>query len=173
MSNWQLYQSFMDINKKLWTKLEMARRRNQILSTSETNLYFANIMLIAFCVQPPAIFLHSAGKFPSCCLCGNKVISRHVLIIFLHNNSNSNVLGMVAICDLDNRVTLELVKTQYTRDDKTWFPYGRKHVVTVVEIDSFSISMTFTTLLRHIHDHMETRLKESYFYANHSMTIEP
>ena len=23
-------------------------------------------MLIAFCVQPPAIFLHSGGKFPSC-----------------------------------------------------------------------------------------------------------
>ena len=68
MSNWQLYQSFTDMNKKLWTKLEMARRRNQIPSTSETNLYFANIMLIAFCVQPPAIFLHSAGKFPSCCL---------------------------------------------------------------------------------------------------------
>ena len=45
----------------------MARRRNQIPSTSETNLYFANIMLIAFCVQPPAIFLHSGGKFPSCC----------------------------------------------------------------------------------------------------------
>ena len=44
----------------------MARRRNQIPSTSETNLYFANIMLIAFCVQPPAIFLHSGGKFPSC-----------------------------------------------------------------------------------------------------------
>ena len=42
---------------------------------------------------------------------------------------------------------------------KAWFPYGRKHVVTVVEIDSFSISMTFTTLLRLIHDHMETRLK--------------
>ena len=42
---------------------------------------------------------------------------------------------------------------------KAWFPHGRKHVVTVVEIDSFSISMTFTTLLRHIHDHMETRLK--------------
>ena len=80
---------------------------------------------------------------------------------------------MVAICDLDNRVTLELVKTQYTRDDKTWFPYGRKHVVTVVEIDSFSISMTFTTLLRHIHDHMEIRLEESYFCTNHSMTIEP
>ena len=66
MSNWQLYQSFTDINKKLSTKLEMARRRNQIPSTSETNLYFANIMLIAFCVQPPAIFLHSGGKFPSC-----------------------------------------------------------------------------------------------------------
>ena len=44
----------------------MARRRNQIPNTSETNLYFANNMLIAFCVQPPAIFLHSAGKFPSC-----------------------------------------------------------------------------------------------------------
>ena len=44
----------------------MARRRNQIPSTSETNLYFANIMLIAFCVQSPAIFLHSGGKFPSC-----------------------------------------------------------------------------------------------------------
>ena len=41
----------------------MARRRNQIPSTSETNLYFANIMLIAFCVQPPAIFLHSGGKW--------------------------------------------------------------------------------------------------------------
>ena len=67
MRNWQLYQSFTDINKKLWTKLEMARRRNQIPSTSETNLYFANIMLIAFCVQPPAIFLHSGGKFPGCC----------------------------------------------------------------------------------------------------------
>ena len=46
--------------------IEMARRRNQIPSTSETNLYFANIMLIACCVQPPAIFLHSGGKFPSC-----------------------------------------------------------------------------------------------------------
>ena len=45
---------------------------------------------------------------------------------------------------------------------KAWFPYGRKHVVTVVEIDSFSISMTFTTLLRHIHDHMETRLNKTY-----------
>ena len=44
----------------------MARRRNQIPSISETNLYFANNMLIAFCVQPPAIFLHSGGKFPSC-----------------------------------------------------------------------------------------------------------
>ena len=44
----------------------MARRRNQIPSTSETNLYFAKIMLIAFCVQPSAIFLHSVGKFPSC-----------------------------------------------------------------------------------------------------------
>ena len=44
----------------------MARRRNQIPSTSETNLYFANNMLIAFCAQPPAIFLHSDGKFPSC-----------------------------------------------------------------------------------------------------------
>ena len=47
----------------------MARRRNQIPSTSETNLYFANIMLIAFCVQLPAIFLHSGGKFPSCSFC--------------------------------------------------------------------------------------------------------
>ena len=44
------------------------------------------------------------------------------------------------------------------QDPKAWFPYGRKHVVTVVEIDSFSISTTFTTLLQHIHDHMETRL---------------
>ena len=43
----------------------MARRRNQIPSISETNLYFANNMLIAFCVQPPAIFLHSGGKFPA------------------------------------------------------------------------------------------------------------
>ena len=45
--------------------------------------------------------------------------------------------------------------------NKAWFPYGRKHVVTVVEIDSFSISTTFTTLLRHIYDHMENRLKWS------------
>ena len=30
------------------------------------NLHFANNMLIAFCVQPPAILLHSGGKFPSC-----------------------------------------------------------------------------------------------------------
>ena len=47
--------------------------------------------------------------------------------------------------------------------NKVWFPYGRKHVVTVVEIDSFSISTTFTTLLRHIHDHMETRLNRGRF----------
>ena len=40
----------------------MARRRNHIPSISEINLYFANNMLIAFCVQPPAIFLHSGGK---------------------------------------------------------------------------------------------------------------
>ena len=45
--------------------------------------------------------------------------------------------------------------------NKAWFPYGRKHVVTVVEIDSFSISTTFTTLLQHIYDHMENRLKWS------------
>ena len=73
--------------KKCEQNIEMARRRNQIPSTSETNLwlnglhfhfnhayllarnlYFANIMLIACCVQPPAIFLHSGGKFPSCSL---------------------------------------------------------------------------------------------------------
>ena len=48
---------------------------------------------------------------------------------------------------------------------KAWFPYGRKHVVTVVEIDSFSIYTTFTTQLRHIHDHMETRLKPSLIAA--------
>ena len=48
------------------------------------------------------------------------------------------------------------------RGIKAWFPYGRKHVVTVVEIDSFSISMTFTTLLRHIHDHMETSLRSIF-----------
>ena len=40
----------------------MPGRRNQIPSTSETNLYFANNMLIAFCAHLPAIFLHSAGK---------------------------------------------------------------------------------------------------------------
>ena len=29
-------------------------------------MYFANNMLIAFCVQSPAIFLHRGGKFPCC-----------------------------------------------------------------------------------------------------------
>ena len=48
-------------------------------------------------------------------------------------------------------------------DPKAWFPYGRKHVVNVVEIDSFSIYTTFTTQLRNIHDHMETRLKQYSF----------
>ena len=51
------------------------------------------------------------------------------------------------------------IRSGTTLNPKAWFPYGGKHVVTVVEIDSFSISMIFTTLLRHIHDHMETRLK--------------
>ena len=41
----------------------MAHRRNQIPSAPETKPYFGNNMLIAFCVQPSAIFLHSAGKF--------------------------------------------------------------------------------------------------------------
>ena len=43
---------------------------------------------------------------------------------------------------------------------KAWFPYGRKRVVTVVEIDFVSISTTVTTRLRHVYDHMETRLKK-------------
>ena len=42
---------------------------------------------------------------------------------------------------------------------KAWFPYGRKRVVTVVEIGLQSISMTVTTHLQHVYDHMETRLK--------------
>ena len=107
MSNWQLYQSFTDINKKLWTKLEMARRRNQIPTTSETNLYFANIMLIAFCVQPPAIFLHSGGKFPSCSetietkrpalailtnLRGYFQLRRHFLLPLLSDTSLKNLI---------------------------------------------------------------------------------
>ena len=84
MSNWQLYQSFTDINKTLWTKLQLVRRRNQIPSISETNLYFANNMLIAFCVQPPAIFLHSAGKFPSCLWLINKKLFNPVILQAQH-----------------------------------------------------------------------------------------
>ena len=53
-------------------------------------------------------------------------------------------------------------ETMINMRHKAWFPYGRKHVVTVVQIDSFSISTTFTTLLRHIHDYMETRLNRTY-----------
>ena len=69
-NNWQLYQYFTDINKKLWTKLEMARRRNQIPSTSETNLYFANSMLInANCILCSAVsnifFCTTLANFPA------------------------------------------------------------------------------------------------------------
>ena len=34
---------------------------------------------------------------------------------------------------------------------KAWFPYGRKRVVTVVEVCLQSISTTVTTRLRHIY----------------------
>ena len=54
------------MNKNCEQNYKLVRRRNQIPSTSGTKMYFANNMLIAFCVQPPAIFLHSGGKFPSC-----------------------------------------------------------------------------------------------------------
>ena len=60
----------------------------QIPSTSETNLYFANNMLIAFCVQPPAIFLHSGGKFPSCSISEVLVYSSESLWN-MHGNGNA------------------------------------------------------------------------------------
>ena len=53
------------MNKNCEQNYKLVRRRNQIPSTSGTKMYFANNMLIAFCVQPPAIFLHSGGKFPA------------------------------------------------------------------------------------------------------------
>ena len=40
--------------------------------------------------------------------------------------------------------------------------HGRECVVNVVEIKKESISTTVMTLLRHVYDHMETRLKLQY-----------
>ena len=51
------------------------------------------------------------------------------------------------------------------------WPGFRKHVVTVVEIGDFSISTTLTTLLRQIHDHMETRLKRRDFLVVKLTTV--
>ena len=143
MSNWQLYQSFTDINKKLWTKLEMARRRNQIPSTSETNLYFANIMLIAFCVQPPAIFLHSGGKFPSCC--SAQLISFEIdcfygvwTRIYCYGHVSSCWNKLLTTCNkLDGtirRITRLFQQDWYSRDITIILqPYVVKFVTTLID----------------------------------------
>ena len=43
----------------------MARRRNQIPSTSETNLYSANNMLIAFVFSRQQYFCTAVANFPA------------------------------------------------------------------------------------------------------------
>ena len=45
----------------------------------------------------------------------------------------------------------------------------RNSVVSVVEIEKESISTTVTTLLRHVYDHMETRLKYNFIFMHLSM----
>ena len=48
----------------------------------------------------------------------------------------------------------------------------RNSVVNVVEIEKESISTTVTTLLRHVYDHMETRLKGELFSLLHKHMID-
>ena len=108
MSNWQLYQSFTDINKKLWTKLQLARRRNQIPSTSETNLYFANNMLIDFVFSRQQYLCTALANFLAVTVCKFKPeilnIMKYALIVHLDNqwifyNINKNFWLMLTHCE--------------------------------------------------------------------------
>ena len=74
--------------------------------------------------------------------------------------------GVEKPVSLDAKQTNTPLNYDHNLAAKAWFPHGRECVVNVVEIKKESISTTVTTLLRHVYDHMETRLKLAKFISD-------